>query len=55
MIPRGGSKEFCDQQQDNISSDSSDMDYNSKGEFLNAEIIHAYFTMCGKVIQLSDL
>ena len=55
MIPRGGSREFCDQQQDNISSSSSDMDQNSKGEFLNAEIIHGYFTMCGKVIQLSDL
>lgn len=54
MIPRSGSKEFNDRQQDNISSSDSSSD-DTRGEYLNAKIIHEYFTMCGRVMQLPDI
>lgn len=54
MIPRSASKEFYNNDQDNISSDSEDSS-GAPGNFLNSNIIHEYLTMCGRIMQILDL
>ena len=54
MIPRSASKEFYNNDQDNISSDSEDSS-GAPGDFLNSNIIHEYLTMCGRIMQILDL
>ena len=57
MVPRSANKDFNDTQQDNISSDSDESSDSKEpsAEFLNASIIHEYFTMCGKVMLLENI